>query len=553
MLTVSNITKTFPGMDSPILKNISFTVNAGERVGLIGSNGSGKSTLLSVILGQNQADSGGVVFTPPDVRIGYLAQGLEADETTLVRDVLFPNADAIEAAQMEVDRLAALLDFDTSEATLTAYTDALDHLAALGYAVDEAEGLRVLARLGLEGVGLETPLTSLSGGQKTRLNLASILLGAPQLLIMDEPTNHLDIDALEWLEAWLTDFPGAALIVSHDREFLDRAVNRIVALDPRTATARVFVGNYSEYLMTLASERQKQWSAWKDQEVEISRIKTDIQQTMAKATRKENATKDSTQRRYAKKVAKRAKAKEKRLERYLESEDRVEKPVAGWNVKMEFGDLAHVKGEVVRLDNLCIGYDRAAPLLANLSLSVTAGERIAIMGPNGHGKSTLLRTLIGEHPPLAGQVRLSASARIGYLAQQQEILDPRANAMTTIQRDAAHYGRALNETEARSFLHFFLFAGDDSVRPIAQLSYGERSRLMLARLVARGANVLVLDEPTNHLDLPSREKFEQALANYPGTIIAASHDRYFVEQIARKVWYVEDGELMVELLDGTFV
>ncbi len=550
MLTVSNITKTFPGMDSPILKNIAFTVNAGERVGLIGPNGSGKSTLISMLMGETLPDSGGMIFNPPDVRIGYLAQGLIAVDDDSVRDVLFPQAAALNAVQAELDTLSDQLTDDDSPALVTAYNDALDRLAALGYAIDETEGERMLVRLGLADVALDALIGTLSGGQKTRLNLAALLLDSPQLLIMDEPTNHLDIDALEWLENWLHDFPGGALIVSHDRTFLDRVVNRVVAIDPQSATARVFVGNYSDYVDTLNRERSKQKSQWKDQQVEITRLQTDAKETMAKAIKKENATKDSTQRRYAKKVAQRAKAKEKRLERYLDSDERVDRPKLTWQVKMEFGNIAHVRGDAIRLDKISIGYNAAAPLLKNLTLSIQSKERIALMGPNGHGKSTLLKTLMGQLPPLSGNIQIATSVQIGYLAQQQEVLDPLANPMTTIQMDAAQHNAAMSETEARSFLHFFLFKGDDSLRPIAQLSYGERTRLMLARLVARGANLLILDEPTNHLDLPSREKFEQALANFPGTVLAASHDRYFVENFADKIWVVEDGELTVELRDA---
>lgn len=281
---------------------------------------------------------------------------------------------------------------------------------------------------------------------------------------------------------------------------------------------------------------------WSDQQAEIQRLRHDAQRTMARAVRKENATNNDQQRRYAKKVAKKAKAKEKRLERYMKSDERVEKPGQTWQVKMAFGELGHVRGDAVRLDAVSVGYDSSVPLLTGLDLRVGSGEHIAITGPNGHGKTTLLRTIIGRLEPLAGQVQVASSVQVGYLAQEQEILDPQASPLQTIQREAR-----LTETEARSFLHFFLFAGDDSLRPVGDLSFGERTRLMLARLVVRGANLLVLDEPLNHLDLDSREKFEQALMNFSGTVLAVAHDRYFIDRFADAVWTVAAGKVDVAL------
>jgi ATP-binding cassette subfamily F protein 3 len=534
MLTVSNISKRFPGADEPVLTRISFTVNAGERVGLIGPNGCGKTTLLRIILGEIPADGGSVLLNPPSLRIGYLAQGLDAPDDAPLRDVLFPQAVLLREAEAEVERLAQAIASAANgqtESLMIAYSSALDRLETLSRQMDSGEGERILAGLGLDHIPPDTPVGTLSGGQKTRLGLAALLVHDPQLLILDEPTNHLDVTALEWLETWLRGFPGGVLIVSHDRTFLDETVTRVVAIDKQTHTARVFEGNYSIYVGAIRSELDKQWAQWRDQQIEISRLERDRRQTMARAVRKENATKDSTQRRYAKKVAKRAKSKETRLRRYLGSEERVEKPGQTWNLKLDFGDLPTTGQDVVFLEHLTIGYDPAAPLLRDLNLILGAGERVAVLGPNGHGKSTLLKTIIGSVPPLAGRVRIGASVRIGYLAQEQEILDPRSNALETIQSEVP-----LDHTDARSFLHFFLFAGDEVFIPVQTLSYGERARLMLAVLVARGANLLVLDEPINHLDVPSREKFELALSAFRGSVLAVVHDRYFVDRFATTVW-----------------
>ena len=541
MLTVSNLSKTFPGAEAPILSAISFTVNAGERVGLIGPNGAGKTTLLRCILGEIAPDTGSVQFNPPSLRVGYLPQGLDVPDDWLVRDVLYPGAADLRAAEAELERLAVALssaEGDALDRLAEAYAAALERVETLSAQVDAAAGERILAGLGLADVPLDGPAAALSGGQKTRLGLAALLVRAPQLLILDEPTNHLDVTALEWLEGWLSAFPGGALIVSHDRTFLDETVNRIVALDDHTHTARVFEGAYSDYAAAVRSELDRQWARWRDQQVEIARLQSDARQTMARAVRKENATKDSTQRRYARKVAQRAKAKETRLRRYLASDDRVDKPRQTWSLKLDFGDLPPTGQDVVFLEDLAIGYDPAAPLLRDLHLTLRAGERVAVLGPNGHGKSTLLKTIVGALPPLAGRVRVGASIRIGYLAQEQETLYPASTALAIIQAEAP-----LSHTDARSFLHYFLFAGDDVFTPVRDLSYGERARLMLAVLVARGANLLVLDEPINHLDVPSREQFEQALAAFQGSVLAVVHDRYFVDKFATTVWHIQDGAL----------
>jgi len=547
MLTISNISKRFAEADDHILQNISFTVNTGERVGLIGPNGSGKSTLLKIIIGALSAESGTIQHTVPNLRIGYLAQGMTYTDDTLVREALFPNLVEIRRAEADVDRYATQManansnDMDT---LMTRYSEALERLESLGYGVDIPAGERSLTELGLASVDMDAPVENLSGGQKTRLILASMLINNPQVLILDEPTNHLDITALEWLENWLIRFDGGVLMVSHDRAFIDRTVNRIVALDPATHTARTFVGTYTEYIQTLAYERDQQYAQWKDQVDTIARMQADVSRTMAKAVNRERATVNDFQRGRAKVVAQKAKAKETRLNRYLESDERVEKPGQTWDVKIAFEQVGHIRGDAVRLENVSVGYEHTMPLLTNLNIALRGQERIAIMGPNGHGKSTLLKTIIGALKPLEGQVIIGGSVKVGYLAQEQEVLNPEDTPLTTIQREAR-----MTETEARSFLHLFLFSDDDPLRPNARLSYGERARLMLARLVALGTNLLIMDEPLNHLDLASREQFEAAVTNFPGSVLAVVHDRYFVNKIADRIWQVEDGALNVEYLN----
>jgi ATP-binding cassette subfamily F protein 3 len=546
MLVVSNISKRYRGADEPVLQNVSFTVNAGERVGLTGPNGCGKSTLIGIVTGQIQADSGSVQFNPPNLRVGYLPQGLTDIDFLRVRDVLFPGAGDLTKMESTVERLAVAMasaGADDLPGLLAAYGDALEQFERASAGTSAGTVEPILAGLSLADIDLDLPVGILSGGQKTRLGLAALLLSEPDLLVLDEPTNHLDITGLEWLEGWLRAFQGGALIVSHDRTFLDETVTRLVALDDRKHTARLHEGNYSQYVRTVQSELDKQWAAWRDQQVEIVRLESDFRQTMARAVRKENATKDSTQRRYAKKVASRAQAKKKRLERYVESEERVEKPTPSWPLRM--GLLEDVSAlpsdrEIVILDRLAIGYTPDRPLLRDVTVSVMAGERIAVLGPNGQGKSTLLKTIIGELPPLQGTARIANSVQVGYLAQEQEILDPQSTPLDTLLAAAP-----MTHTEARTFLHFFLFSGDEVFRPVEQLSYGERACLMLAIPVARGANLLILDEPINHLDVPARERFEQALRSYQGSVLAVVHDRYFVDRFATQIWHIEAGEFSV--------
>ncbi|MBZ0296282.1 MAG: ATP-binding cassette domain-containing protein [Anaerolineae bacterium] len=545
MLVVSNISKRFPGADEPVLKNITFTVNAGERVGLIGPNGSGKSTLIQIIMGNLPSESGSVQFSPPTLRVGYLAQGLADADDMPIRAMLFPQTSALHQAEADLERLAIALGENPDDPqTAEAYGEALERLMQLSQQIDTNEAERILAGLDLAGVDLDAPVGTLSGGQKTRLGLSALLLSQPDLLILDEPTNHLDVTGIEWLEGWLNDFDGGVLVVSHDRTFLDEIVTSVVALDAVNHTARVFENcNYSEYVAAVKSEWDKQWAQWRDQQVEIVRLQADVERTMARAVRKENATKNDQQRRYAKKVAKRAKAKETRLHRYLDDDERVEKPERTWPLRLDnlaLVDAIPTGREVITLTDVSVGYDQ--PLLTNLNLTLLAGERIAVLGPNGQGKSTLLKTIIGDLPPLAGQVRIASSAKIGYLAQEQENLDPASNPLKTL-LDAV----AMTETEARTFLHFFLFKGDDVFTPVHQLSYGERACLILAVLVARGANLLVLDEPINHLDVPARERFEEAMGVFQGSVLAVVHDRYFVDKFATKVWHVADGELTEEV------
>ncbi len=539
MLSLHQISKFYNLQ--PVLHEVTFTVNAGERLALVGPNGSGKSTLMRIIAGQEMPDSGIVLKAPPDLRIGYLSQGFELDDALTMGELLGRYGGDPAVLEADLARLAAELMIEPASASLQeAYDDVLQRLGQ----VDAGLAQTLLAQFDLDHVPPDQPVGFLSGGQKTRLSLVLVLLNEPQLLLLDEPTNHLDIAMLEWLEAWLRSFAGGVLMVSHDRVFLDRTATTILDLDPLTHEVTAYTGNFSAYVEAIQLEHDRHDKQWRDQEYEVRRMRQDIARTKEQAASVERSTSPNQPgvRRIAKKVARKARSREKKLDRYLAADDRVEKPALSWQLKMEFDDAAHVGRDVLVLEAAAVGYAPHAPLLSGLSLSIQSGERVILTGPNGLGKTTLLRSIAGELPLLSGRMRLGGSVRLGYMSQEQELLDPAKSALEMIQLAAP-----LNETEARSFLHYYLFTGDDAVRPIGDLSYGERARLALARLVAEGCTFMLLDEPINHLDIPSRTRFEQALHQFPGAILAVVHDRYFIEGLATTVWEAENGVIVPRL------
>ena len=538
MLQLSNICKRYG--DVTVLENVSFTANPGDRVGLIGPNGCGKTTLLRIIAGQDQPDEGSVQFNPPDLRLGYLEQGQRHAAGDTLADFLQTGEVALDAAAVRVAQLATALAAaaGTEQACLMeAYSEALAELEVLAEAqtpLHEVEA--VLAALGLGDTPPDTPVVNLSGGQKTRLGLARLLLHKPQLLLLDEPTNHLDIEALEWLEAWLWAYRGAVLLVSHDRMLLERTVGTILELAPETHTITPYPGTFEDYVQAKVREREKQWAAYKDQQERFAQTQADIRRLSSYASSIERGTIDFSVRKIAKGIARRATVQRRRLEREL-AQEQVEKPKLTWQMKLAFENTPQSGQDVLILKDVAVGYE-GVPLVRGVNQVLRAGERVVLVGPNGAGKTTLLRIIAGQLVPLAGAVRLGANVKLGYYAQEQETLDPESTPFQTIVDVAS-----TSETDIRSFLHYFLFAGDEAFVPVKALSYGERARLVLARLVATGCNLLLLDEPINHLDIPSRAKFEQAMRAFEGTVLAVVHDRYFIRVFATRIWAIHDGML----------
>jgi ATPase subunit of ABC transporter with duplicated ATPase domains len=548
MLQLTKISKSYDL--EPLFSQVSFVINQGERVSLVGPNGCGKTTLLRLIVGLEQPDEGSITFNPPNLAVGYLPQALPFEPEETVGAVLSRDLADYYQAQTEMQHYAELMAASSDEGQLTdlmaAYAQAEARFEAAGGYDLEIRLEKVLAGLGLVEVSRDLPVAYLSGGQKTRLGLAGLLLRQPRLLLLDEPTNHLDIDALTWLEAWLGDYDGAVLLISHDRAFLDATTTRTLVIDPSTQTLRDIPGNYSEYLATLSREVDQQWQVYQDQQQEISHLRQTAQHLRGQAKFRRGGKADQRDK-FAKAhfanrssgTMGRAKQIERRLEQ-LQEEGRVDKPPRHWQLKVDFAHDASGARQVLSLEDVEMAFDKQV-LFSQVNLTVTNGQRVALIGPNGEGKTTLLRLIAGELQPTAGRIHLGPGLKLGYMAQEQEILDLDSTPYDTIAAVLVEQGRT--QGEIRQFLHQFLFAGDEVFVKIGYLSLGERVRLMLALLVAQACNFLLMDEPLNHLDIQSRERFEQALLQFPGTVMAVVHDRAFIERFATDVWEIRAKKL----------
>ena len=536
MLTIHHLSKSY-GLN-PVLKKISFSLNRSERAALVGPNGCGKSTLLNIIAGEESAESGRVVYTPSDLRIGYLHQGIVFNPDKTLGGYLNQFASTLKETLAGLEELCQALSESPDDPVLVSRYEST--LADLAHA-QAMEGQRkdILAGFELVELPQDTPIATLSGGQKVRLALAGVLLQGPQVLLLDEPTNHLDIDMRRWLRDWILSYRGEILLVSHDRAFLDAVIHKVIAFPPSGDGVREYPGNYSSYLDEREAEFDSAMQDYADQQVEIKRLKKAARGVRDLARPHKNGKADGKNTDgysvgffadRSLETVRRAKQLEKRIE-FLESEGKIDKPSHAWDLRMHFTETPDSGKIVLQMDRLEIGYNNIA-LLPPITQTVTQGQRIALVGPNGSGKTTLFKTLLKQIPPIKGSFSFGSGIQAGYLSQEQELLAPTLTVLETIQQVPGMY----NHTNARTFLHRFLFKGDQVFQLVESLSYGQRSRLMLALLVAQHCNLLLLDEPLNHLDLPSREAFEAALSNYEGTILATAHDQHFIERFAQVIW-----------------
>ena len=514
ILAAQGVKKSFGAHE--VLKDVTFTLQNGERMGLVGVNGSGKSTLMKIIAGQETSDAG-TVSIQKGLKLGYLAQQGELTGEETVQETLesvFEPLRRMEAEMRELEqRMAEAAEDQEALRRLGGRYDALtrDFERQNGYGWrSSVQG--VLAGLQLrEYADRRTGL--LSGGERTRLCLGRMLLSEPDLLLLDEPTNHLDLKSIAWLEEFLRGYRGAVLVVSHDRYFLDRVCGRMAEL--LMGTLETYDGNYTEYLEKRTQVYGTRMKAWEAQQKEIAR-----QEAIIAMYRRFNREKS----------IRLAESREKRLEKM----ERLERPQEEGTVRFRFETRRRTGDDVLLTDRLSKGYD-GRTLFRDLNLHIRAGDRIALIGDNGTGKSTLLKCLIGEEKPDSGALRWGAGVDIGYYDQHQAGLHENK---TVLDEVWDRFPR-MEQAEVRGALGLFLFTGDEVFEPVHTLSGGEKGRVALTELMLRKDNVLLLDEPTNHLDMDSREVLEDALRDFPGTILAISHDRYFINRFAEKVWRLD--------------
>ena len=518
VLSCNNISKEF--VTGPVLKDVSFHINDNEKAAIVGINGAGKSTLLKIIINEMSADSGDV-FLAKGAAIGYLAQHQNIDTEMTIFDVMLEvKKDILELSDKMRD-LEAKMKQAEGTALDAIYEDysRVTHEFELknGYAY-KSEITGILKGLGFDEEDFNRKVNTLSGGQKTRAYLARLLLSKPDIILLDEPTNHLDMKAIGWLETYLKNFNGAVLIVAHDRYFLDGVAEKIIELNNCKATT--FLGNYTDYANKKKALREAELKAYLNQQKEIAH-----QEAVIEKLRSFNREKS----------IKRAESREKVLDKI----ERVNKPTE-IDASMKISLKPHKESgkDVLNVENLTKSFDEV--LFENISFEIKKGERVAIIGGNGTGKTTLLKIINGLLLPDSGKIKLGTNVEIGYYDQEHQVLNADKNLFDEISDDYPY----LNNTEIRNVLASFLFTKDDVFKLVGSLSGGEKGRLSLAKLMLSEANFLLLDEPTNHLDITSKEILEDALNNYEGTVLYVSHDRYFINKTATRILDLTNKQLL---------
>jgi ATP-binding cassette subfamily F protein 3 len=512
ILSATDLYKAYGPQD--VFDQVTVSIAHGEKIGLVGPNGEGKTTLIRVLIGLD-VPTAGTVDRMHNARIGYLPQHAELSGSETPWEVC---CDVFAELQQMQDRLHALekrlADSDSGPEALERYgrlQEAFEHAGGYEY---EVTVRTVLNGLGMDNVHMHRSLDLLSGGQRTRVLLARLLLEKPSILVLDEPTNHLDLQAIEWLESYLQDWPEALLVVSHDRRFLDKVVIKIWEL--AFERVQVYRGNYQKYVQLRRERRERQQTVWEEQQEHIAEVQEFVRRNKAGQ------------------LSRQAQGREKQLEHM----ERVARPQEMQTISLRIEPSERSGDLVLRTRDLVVGYD--APLLAVSDLELRRLHRAALIGPNGSGKTTFLKTILGDLDPLHGEARLGASLEIGYWAQSRQELDPESDVVDEILRITD-----MSTAEARDFLARFLFTGEEVFKRVGDLSGGEQCRVALAKLTLAAPNFLVLDEPTNQLDIPSQEIVEQVLLDFAGTVLFVSHDRYLIDRLATQVWAIDEGRLRV--------
>ena len=519
VLSCNNLNKSF-GIDS-ILENVNFTVNEYDKIGIIGVNGTGKTTLFKIISGIYGYDSGDI-YTSKDCEIGYLEQNTNFhSENTILEEVLEVFKDVIEMEKYlrdlehKISEESSNTNSTTLEKLMNEYSNKLEAFSDMNGYGYKSEAKGVLKGLGFSDEDMDKPISILSGGEKTRVLLGKLLLKKPTLLLLDEPTNHLDSEAIEWLEVFLKQYKGTVILISHDRYFLDQVVNRIFEIHNKKL--KTYNGNYSDFIKASAIEKELELKKFEDQQKDIKKQEESIERLKAFGREKH---------------LKRARSKEKALAKV----DVLDKPEAyRKKAKIEFNPSVTSGNDVLQLRDISMGYGERI-LFKDLNLDIYRGEKVALIGANGIGKSTLFKIIMNEITPLSGDIKFGTNVNVSYFHQEQKTL----NLDNTIIDEIWEDNKQLTQTSLRTMLGAFLFEGEEVFKKISTLSGGERARVAILKLILSNANLLLLDEPTNHLDVDYKEVLEEALSSYTGTIFTISHDRYFLNTVVDKVLVLDE-------------
>jgi len=549
LLTIDNISKSYG--DHQVLNAVSFSLPPGQKLGLVGANGVGKSTLLKIIIGELEAD-GGTIQLAGGAEVGYLAQAMNDVEMLTIAELvdrMLGNLRAIERQLRQLESVMASSSDDLDE-ILAAYSDLTEQFERRGgYELDHRLD-QVFAGLGIARLERSRVIETLSGGEKARVGLAALLLQAPDLLLLDEPTNHLDFAALAWLEGYLQSYPGTVLVVSHDRHFLNATVTTLVEIQEHDREARVYNGNYDFYAQAKVHEREKWIEAYWAQQEEIRELRK-LMRSKAHTNPFARAPRDNDKFAYTfkgetlqKSLSRDIRSAEEKLRRI--EEDPIPKPPSALQINPDFDPQMLTTKTPITVASVSKSYGTEI-VLDHVTCAVEPTSRIVIIGPNGAGKSTLLKIMADELAPDAGSVDIAASVITGHLDQEQETLVTEGT-LFDVYRD----GRIGDPEEFKAeLLGYGLFTWPDLGKRAAILSVGQKRKLQIAGLIAQQANLLLLDEPTNHISLDVVEEFEKALLDFPGPVVAISHDRRFIERFATEIWEMRNGQLMRFMGDWT--